>query len=45
MEQFGNKIVGIVKIFFTPAPVVSVLGDRHIMQSHHRYDLICEFST
>ena len=41
-EYFGNKIVGNADIFsfFTPAPVVSVLVDRHIMQ-FHRYMTSC----
>ena len=32
-------------IIFTPAdsvPIVSVLEDRHIMQHHHRYDVMCD---
>ena len=37
------KLSGFDKKNFTPtgpAPVVSVLEDRHIMQCHHKYDII-----
>ena len=30
-----------INIFIAPTPVVSVLEDRHIMQRHHRCDIIC----
>ena len=29
-------------IFFLPAPIVSVLEDRHIMQHHQKYDVMCD---
>ena len=28
--------------FTTPAPVVLVLAERHIMQRHHIYDVMCD---
>ena len=30
-----------INTFITPVPVVSILGDRHIMQRHHRCVVIC----
>ena len=37
------KLLGFAEILIslTPAPVVSFLEDRHIMQCHHKYDVIC----
>ena len=39
-----NTIVWFAEVytFLTPAPVASVLEDRHIMQHHHRCDVICD---
>ena len=40
MEHFGNKLSGFANFHFLyPASVVSVLGDRHIMHHHHKYDI------
>ena len=43
-EYLVIKLVGFAEIytFLTPASVVSALEDRHIMQHHHRCDVICD---
>ena len=32
----------VIFIFITPAPVVTVIKDRHVTQHHHKYDDICD---
>ena len=41
-DHFGNKLLSFTEIFtvFIPAPAVLVLEVKHIMQRHHKYDVI-----
>ena len=42
MNILVTKLLGFAEIFifFTPAPVISVLEDIDIVQHHHRYDVM-----